>query len=360
MIFTNKTNKIITNKKQKTKLKYQDMYKLEPFAKRGKKVPNEFFVIPKFDSYNNLIKLNYNKSQLKKILKKYKQRVSGNKEIIRNRCYNFLRLSYFSSIIQTKFRSYIVKEYIRVSGPAIRNSKLCTNNTDFLSLEKLSTVKRVDLFSYKDEDDFIYGFDFCSIYNLLLNGKSPKNPYNRKELPKNILENINKKVRLSKLLRITIKTEIDNIKINPEKEFKFRVLAVFHKMDELGNYTNLEWFNSLNKIKLIRFTKELLDIWHYRAQLTNETKRQIFPPFGNPFEKIKTGLFIHKNENKIKKIVLFLIENLITKGIDKQSKCLGAYYVLGALTLVNTDAAAALPWLYDSVRYNNPIQPTYV
>ena len=66
MIFTNKTNKIITNKKQKTKLKYQDMYKLEPFAKRGKKVPNEFFVIPKFKSlfYHNFLLLRIGTSDL--------------------------------------------------------------------------------------------------------------------------------------------------------------------------------------------------------------------------------------------------------------------------------------------------------
>jgi len=30
---------------------------------------------------------------------------------------------------------------------------------------------------------------------------------------------------------------------------------------------------------------------------------------------------------------------------------LGAYYVLGALTLVNPNAAAALPWLFQSVAY---------
>ena len=51
-------------------------------------------------------------------------------------------------------------------------------------------------------------------------------------------------------------------------------------------------------------------------------------------------------------LVLFIIENLITKGIDKNAKCLGAFYVLGALTLVNSDAASALPWLYESVRHN--------
>jgi len=41
----------------------------------------------------------------------------------------------------------------------------------------------------------------------------------------------------------------------------------------------------------------------------------------------------------------------INTGIDNDSKSLGAYYILGALTLVNTNAAISLPWLYQSVNY---------
>ena len=82
-------------------------------------------------------------------------------------------------------------------------------------------------------------------------------------------------------------------------------------------------------------------------------KRRIFPPLGNPFEKIKIGLLLNKSEDIIKKKVLHIIENLINRGIDNSAQCLGAFYVLGALTLVNPNAASALPWLYDSVRHNN-------
>ena len=342
-------NKKIRKRKGKT---CEFWYKPTPLCKKRKKISNELFVIPELKDYLNLIKVNYNKNQIKQILKKYHQPVSGNKEVIIHRCYNYLKLSYFASIIQKNFKRFLVSEYIRASGPALKNYDLCTNKTDFLSLEKLSTIKSKNFFSFKDEDNFIYGFDFCSIYNLLLKEKPPKNPYNRKEFPKNILENIHKKIKLSKILGLSIKTELDDLKTDKEKVFKFRVLAAFHKMDELGNYTNAEWFYSLKKFHLIKFLRELLDIWEYRAQLTWDTKRRIFPPLGNPFDKIKIQVLLNKSEEKIKKKVLFLIENLITKGIDKQAKCLGAFYVLGAMTLVNSDAAAALPWLYESVRHN--------
>jgi len=335
--------------------KYLDSYKKIPKHKKGKKVPNELFVIPKLKNYDFLIKFNYNKKQIKEILKKYNQPVSGNKEIIINRCYNFLKLSYFSIIIQKYFRKFLCKEYIRISGPAVKKRDLCINKTDFLSLDNISTIQLKNFFSYRDEDNFIYGFDFCSIYNLVLKENPTKNPYNRKKLPGDILKKIDKKIRISKILGFKIKTDINNIKeLDSEKEFRFKTLAIFHKIDELGNYSNLEWFMSLNKQKLIRFTKELLDIWQYRAQLSIETKKKIFPPFGNPFARIRVEYLINKDRKKIRKIILFLIENLITKGVDKQSKCLGAFYVLGALTLVNNDAALALPWLYESVRYTAP------
>ena len=46
------------------------------------------------------------------------------------------------------------------------------------------------------------------------------------------------------------------------------------------------------------------------------------------------------------------MENLLSKGINKDSKALGAFYILAALTLVSPSAAMALPWLYQSVAQN--------
>ena len=45
------------------------------------------------------------------------------------------------------------------------------------------------------------------------------------------------------------------------------------------------------------------------------------------------------------------MEKMVNIGVDKDSKALGAYYVLGALTLVNEEAATSLPWLFQSVNY---------
>ena len=42
---------------------------------------------------------------------------------------------------------------------------------------------------------------------------------------------------------------------------------------------------------------------------------------------------------------------LVKKGINTDAKSLGAFYVLAGLTLVNINAATAMPWLYQSVAH---------
>ena len=54
----------------------------------------------------------------------------------------------------------------------------------------------------------------------------------------------------------------------------------------------------------------------------------------------------------MQKKILVIFNKLLTRGIDQNSKALGAFYILGSITLVNHNAAIALPWLYESVYYN--------
>jgi hypothetical protein len=103
---------------------------------------------------------------------------------------------------------------------------------------------------------------------------------------------------------------------------------------------------------LIKFIRDLVDIWDYRAQLTPEAKRNICPPHGNPFRNLNMH-YIHTESSllNIKNVILEILETLVNSGVDRDSKSLGAYYVLGALTLVNESAATSLPWLFQSVSY---------
>jgi hypothetical protein len=57
------------------------------------------------------------------------------------------------------------------------------------------------------------------------------------------------------------------------------------------------------------------------------------------------------NLDNVKKTILDVLEKIVNSGVDRDSKSLGAYYVLGALTLVNPDAATNIPWLFQSFSY---------
>ena len=73
--------------------------KLNIFSKKPK-IKRENFIILKYNQYNLLHKYNYNTKQLKEILKFYKQKSSGNKNILIKRLYNFLLKSNAAIIIQ--------------------------------------------------------------------------------------------------------------------------------------------------------------------------------------------------------------------------------------------------------------------
>jgi hypothetical protein len=242
---------------------------------------------------------------------------------------------------------------MKYHGPAFKNRKLCTNNIDFLSMEDISNIPNEQFFSFKDDDGFIYGFDLLSLYNLIYKCNGfVKNPFNTKPIQSKVIEDLRSLLRLSKVLNIKITTEISDVtkEISDKKSLELKALNLFQNIDALGNYSNAQWFLVLNRHQLIKFYRELVEIWMYRAPLTFETKRSICPPLGNPFLRV-TNLHTIDNIDELRKNILDIMEKLVNTGIDKDNKCLGAYYVLGALTLVNNDAATSLPWLYQAVCY---------
>lgn len=315
------------------------------------KCSDEDFQIPSFKEYENLNNISYNVKQLKAILNNYKLKRTGNKNELVKRIYDFLYQSFYICKIQKNMRRKIVYLLFKKLGPASKNIDLCTNNTDFYSLEKLNNFKFNEVISIKDENDnHIYGFTIQTMNIYLKNNQASdlKNPYNRTKINENVYNNISSIKRLCKILNLALNIEshIETIK----KDINQRILDIFHKIDELGNYSNHTWFLNLEHGKLIKFIFELKDIWVYRANLSDDTKRNICHPTGNPFLGINMN-FIRSTRytNNLKIICVDIMSNMINKGINNEYKSLGALYILTALTLVSTEAASTLPWLYDSV-----------
>jgi hypothetical protein len=314
---------------------------------------DDITLIPTINNYIFILNKKNTLQQLKGFAKQYKLKVSGNKNELITRIYTYIKLSLSIIKIQKVFRAYLQQKYNKLHGPAFKNRNMCTNECDFLTIEPLKNLSYSQFFSYTDNDGFTYGFDVISLYNLILkSGSIVKNPYNRNKIPNIVIQNIRSLIKMSRLLKIPIDINIQdvNMDITQQKSLELRILDLFQNINALGNYSDPNWLSSLNKIQLMKFIRELQDIWEFRAQLTIESKRAICPPHGDLFRN--SYLYsLHNEQNifNIQKTILPILEKLVNSGLEKDNKSLGAYYVLGALTLVNENAASTLPWLYQSV-----------
>ena len=217
-------------------------------------------------------------------------------------------------------------------------------------MEDLADVPASAFVSYQcPVDGKVYGFDIGSLERLL-DEQGTCNPYTREPLPRGLAGDL---TRLRRLLSATGDTSPVGPAapgvVSPEKALEFAAIAVFHSIDALGNISNYDWFWSLRRVQLIRFIRELADIWVYRAQLPTSIKRQVCPPDGNPFAGTGMQLLPALDIHDLRRSGLGVMSRMVTKGVDESARSLGANYVLCALTLVSPPAASAFPWLYDAV-----------
>ena len=302
--------------------------------------------------------------------------------------------------IQKIFRGFILRKSFKLRGDAFKEKSLCVNNTDFYTLEPLDEIDFELFFSYKDSQNFHYGFNITSLIKLMKNKTSQLlNPYNREIISQNVISDISSLYKKIQLLfpnilepenvkldssnfgrtpqRVSIQPSriynrnpilnIDNTaalqevssriqevsnKINEvrEKSVPVRIQELFMEIDQLGNYTNAEWFSRLELRDYIRLYRDLYDIWNYRAQLSYEIKRKICI-LNDPF----LGIFnqrLYYNEVSFLQIqegCLKVFENLVYTGIDTEHRKIGTMHALSALTIVSLHARTAMPWLYESL-----------
>ena len=342
-------------------VKYYETRLGTPGQKRHKtkKVDQSDFVIPQISQYDEVINNNYNVAQLKLITKRYGLKVSGNKNELNKRVYLYLLYNHHATQIQRNVRRKIVYSYVTASGPAFNNRTICVNDADFLSLEKLENIDYVNFFSEQDGDK-VYGFDAVSLFNFIrrdrVDGKRcTKNPFTNCSFNSELVYGRLKRfISLSNVLDTGLNVnsiEEENSSNEVTDSFGYRVRELFHYIDSLGNYTSNEWFIRLGRRSLVKFIRELLDIWNYRADLSEQAKINICNPTGTPFicRQTRIPLFTIADTvptDSIRVRAFAIMENMVRFSINRENSAIGCYYLLGALTLVCDDAAEAMPWLY--------------
>jgi hypothetical protein len=127
---------------------------------------------------------------LKHTLKHHDCPVYGNKKVL------IMRLNmYYSRIhnaikIQKVFRGFLVRELERMRGPALNNRSICTNDSDFETMDPLDYIPRKYFFSYMNANGFIYGFNVMTLMAMFKHNRKMVNPYNREEVPFDVLKSI--------------------------------------------------------------------------------------------------------------------------------------------------------------------------
>jgi hypothetical protein len=293
-----------------------------------------------------ILPMNQTVEQLKIIARRNNLKLTGNKQELRARiCEHLIRFS-SSAKIQSVFRGYLQRLLNKLCGPAFIKRSLCTNDSDFVTLDELRYIPPNQFFSYKDADGFVYGFDIVSLCRMI--GKREGevlNPYTRRVIPAEFINNIESILCLNKVMQNYIPLDELFMEVSQKQSIEFRALALFQSIDALGNYSDCQWFLSLRIQQLHLFLRELRDLFNYRLQLSGDKKREICPPLGNPFSDMP---IVVQNVDDFREVLLSIMEKFVNSGVNHDSRCLGALYVLSALTIVSEPAAQSLPWLYQS------------
>lgn len=382
------------------------------------KLENKKIKQPKSTKKNTLNEINYtyndylqNKIQLRKyriihlktIAKKLKLHITGNKNVLVRRIENYYLRTKLVIILQKWFRGNMVRKSIELRGPAIKNRNLCVNNNDGYTLEPIDEIPLERFYSYKDNKDFIYGFDVILL--LISYKKKGKmiNPFSREMIS---MKHVNDILKLEKIIKLYFPYILDNEEneilknanrhqphlssnqhhqyhilnqnIVPNRHIRFiettgivdeitnmneidelrrkmifirtkpinqRTEELFIEIDLLGNYTNSYWFSGLTITQLIRFFDCLYDIWNFRAHLNLDTKRKICQLY-DPFLNYRPN---NINALSINDTCITVMENMIYCGIDIEYRKLGALHVLSALTVVSIPARISMNWLYEAI-----------
>ena len=354
----------------------------------------------------------YKLPELKTIVKQYNLPRTGNKDVLIDRIKQHFNKTISSIIIQKTFRGWLVRYSFKLRGDCHKNRSICVNGSDFITLEPLDEIPFQLFYSYKDEKDFVYGFNITSLVQLIKNQGKIDNPYNREKLSKKIINEIialnnitriisaehadelsrirlvtdkkpqnilnihrNQPVPITAALITTLNMGVsvnyfhprlyNNVTMNERDREKYnkivecrmkplnqRTQDVFMEIDHLGNYTQSSWFSNLDRRDCMRFFRCLHDIWSYRANLSQDVKLKICPLF-DPFTNFLTNS-IYNTETPTETIQLTcvtIMENLIYSGIDDDHRKIAALHVLSALTVVSFPARNSMMWLYESIAY---------
>jgi hypothetical protein len=229
----------------------------------------------------------------------------------------------------------------RRAGPLLWFREESNNPADFFSGDPVTELRIGDVISFVDAGKG-YIMDIKSAVSLLehaaANKEQPLNPFNRAPLPPTFLRRLGRhgvKVGWASMQAVT-----------EEQRLSLACTDIFRAIEDLGYYTDPNWFMELDRIHLQRYYMELADIWFHRAGLSIEDRNRICPPPTHAFPMSVQGS-LAASHKAMRHLLLRTLRVLVTAAPNRADRQTGVMYVLGALSLVSQGCRVAYPWMFE-------------
>lgn len=229
----------------------------------------------------------------------------------------------------------------RRAGPLLWSREESNNPADFFSGDPVSELRIGDVISFVDAGKG-YIMDIKSAVSLLehatTNKEPPLNPFNRAPLPPTFLR---------RLTRHGVKIGWASMQaVTEEQKLSLACTDIFRAIEDLGYYTDPNWFMELDRMHLQRYYMELADIWFHRAGLTVDDRNRICPAPTQAFPMSVQGS-LAASHKAMRHLLLRTLRALVTATPNRADRQTGVMYALGALSLVSVGCRIAYPWMFE-------------
>ena len=244
------------------------------------------------------------------------------------------------------YRKLVIDALIKIQSVLrmydIKRRMKSTNKESCFTLESIYEIPTIYTYMcYQKDIDKYYCFDIRNLKKMI-QIKNLNNPYTNTKFSEKEIQKINNKIK--NLDDIFYSTELVKEKITKKQDLNSYVLNTFHKIDLLGNYTDMNWFMNLNLNQLHRLYYESYDMFYYRIPLTlNE--RKLYVKDGIVFLTSYTDIKKIKSINKLRIIIMDEYNKFLDFDTDESNKKTSCIWLLMALMEVSNPARDALQHL---------------
>ena len=237
-----------------------------------------------------------------------------------------------------------------LQGPAYADHSLAENDTDIFTLDSTAKIPPLYRWSYADSHKHIWLFDIRSLHmtHVEQSGEQLLNPYTRE--PLGIRSELSFQSRCQWLRdRKYCLTHISDDRLTPEQIWHQTILDMILKYDMLGYHIRIPWVEEMHLFQLQAMYIELWELWFYKLSLQPTTKELVVPGWRSGenllFKIPPTHIQVHSEKKWWQRIIVELLERLVSSALTKEHKILGALYGMTAFAIVSPHVRVHYPWL---------------